>query len=203
MRTVEAATSAKVRGFPCTALYATIAWIAAPSSPPPPRRHLDRCARGIRKKLSPCPRPRAPADDLDHLALLPGKHQVQPVQDSKADAFNRRANQMIRREVCWRKCHAVMPRACGRSGVRSPFRNGRKTSPSAPGGVDSSAASMSATVLPSNCTVPVTTFVAFIVQTSGSQPPDEEQNGATLPEGSMRGLLADRSTPWTTCPGSA
>ena len=72
-------------------------------------------------------------------------------------------------------------RARGRSGVRSPFRNGKKVSPSAPGSVLFRASSISATLFPSSFTVSVTTLVAFMVQISGSHPPEEEQKGATLP----------------------
>ncbi len=81
------------------------------------------------------------------------------------------------------------PRLLGRSGVRSPLRNGMKQRPSAPGVVARSAASMSATVLPRVVTVWVTTLVAFIVQTNGSQPPEDEQKGATLPVGSSTGCV--------------
>ena len=76
--------------------------------------------------------------------------------------------------------------------VRRAFaiRNGRKTWPSARGGVLSRAGAMSATVLPSRFTVPVTTLVAFMVHTSGSHPPLDEQNGATLPVGSCAAPVA-------------
>src|SRR5947208_14544447 len=81
----------------------------------------------------------------------------------------------------------IVPRARGRSGVLSPFRNGKNVKPSTPGCVDSSAPSMSPTVLPRTFNVCVTTFVAFIVHTNGSHPPDDEQNEATDPVASATG----------------
>src|ERR1700722_1703889 len=86
------------------------------------------------------------------------------------------------------------PRAFGRSGVRSPLRKGRKVRPPAPGSVKSRAASMSAKLCPIRATVAVTSFVSFIVQTRGNQPPDEEQNGATLPVGSLGALSLNEYT---------
>src|ERR1700760_3922556 len=81
------------------------------------------------------------------------------------------------------------PRAAGRSGVRSPLRKGMKVRASAPGLVVARAVSISMTVRPRVSRICVTTLVAFMVQTSGSQPLDEEQKGAILGFGLDAGLL--------------
>ncbi|MCY1456475.1 hypothetical protein D9M71_736980 [compost metagenome] len=83
---------------------------------------------------------------------------------------------------------ASTPLPCGRSGVRSPLRNGSITSPSAPGGVFRRCPSPKRVLKSKASATCSVTTVQFMVQISGSQPPVDEQNAAQAPSGSTTGV---------------
>ena len=81
-------------------------------------------------------------------------------------------------------------RARGSGGVRSPPKYGSRRSPPAPAGAAATSASKSATSRPNSARVSSVATVTFIVQTSGSQPPELEQKAASSPRGSTTGRSA-------------
>lgn len=79
------------------------------------------------------------------------------------------------------------PRAAGKSGVRSPLKNGSSTRPSAPGVVLAIKASVCSRVIENMRITASVATVQFMVQISGSQPPLDEQNAAQRASSSTTG----------------